>query len=604
MDLKRSSPFRNILLILVSGIPLIFLLLRESLPEHFFPFFTGVFAIGILFFRNNFLYVSNPRHSKWNIYEIIFVVLLLSLAFSIRLYRLGELGLWWDEFLTGTYVKSILQNGIPISPSGNEYYWRGIPYHYLTAFFCLIGGENEFMLRLPNVFLSVGILFISYLFSRKINKNIAIFVLIFLTFSPYNIEYAQFARFYTFNNFLFLIGLWTVWQGIWGKKRIFLVLSIIIHLLLNLNSELGNIILGIVLVAGTLRFFFDIKEKKTMLFRKILGIFIPFFALYLLGNPFYFFEKELPQEAKKEYQSESVNRKGVFLNIPTNSLSNLQFETYDFYQKYHIPFWFLLPLIFTIFSSIQKKGFRKYSPCFQDFLLFSLLFSSGIFDIINTFDKAPRLYAMFEPLIVILIFSSVSIVTKTLTENRMLRRAIYTSFLMLLFFSIHPFFWNQIHIQYGDNVEKNPFRSTWSQKLRTDSKTILQFLNANYREGDVWINTMEYTTFYTDLRPDYVLNENYRWKSMWREFALINPKTEEYFDLRTGATILPSLEAFLHVLEEKKRQEKRVWVTVHGANVETLYTIHLRERSKSFFQNSAMSEVYLSPDGVSAVYLY
>ncbi|QQS59385.1 hypothetical protein IPN35_00645 [Candidatus Peregrinibacteria bacterium] len=606
MNSKIFSILQSIPLFFIGIIPVAFFLLRGSTPEYFFAIFSAAFIACIFLCREYFSQEKDIHQNEvWKKGETIFVILLILLAFLIRFYRLGELSLWWDEFLTGTYVKSILENGIPLSPSGNEYYWRGIPYHYLVALFCYFGGENELMLRLPNVFLSVGILFISYFFAKKVDKKIAIFVLIFLTFSPYSIEYAQFARFYTLNSFLFLVGLWSLWQGVWKRKNIFLVISFGIHFLLNLNSELGNILFGGILAAITLRFLFDnTKERKKRALAKILLVLAPFFVLYIIGNPLYFFEKEIPEGAKKEYQIETSERKGLLLNIPANSFSNLTFEAYDFYQRYHIPFWILAPLIFQTFFIVKRKGFQKYTPQFHDYLLLTFLISSGIFDIVNTFDKAPRLYFLFEPLIVILAFFSVSTTSEILVKKHVPQRMVLFTFTILALFSLHPFFWNQINIQYGDSVEQNPFRSTWSQKIRTDSKTILKFLNANYREGDIWINTMDYTTFYTNLKPDYILNENYRWKNMWREFALLNPKKNEYFDLRTGAIIIPSHKEFLKILEEKKRQKKRVWVTVHGANIETLYTIHIQEESQKFFRNNVMNKVYLSPDGVSSVYLY
>ena len=171
-----------------------------------------------IIFRNNFLYVSNPRHSKWNIYEIIFVVLLLSLAFSIRLYRLGELGLWWDEFLTGTYVKSILQNGIPISPSGMN--TIGEEFHIIISQHssAWLGERTNLCFDFQMCFKCRDIIYFLS-FSRKLTKYCH-FVLIFLTFSPIISNMLNSQDFYTFNNFLFLIGLWTVWQG-YGEKANF-----------------------------------------------------------------------------------------------------------------------------------------------------------------------------------------------------------------------------------------------------------------------------------------------------------------------------------------------------------------------------------------------
>jgi hypothetical protein len=65
------------------------------------------------------------------------VILTMMVGLIIRLYRLGELGLWWDEFATGTYVRRILETGTPSYPSGLGYYWRGVAYHYIVSFFTL-----------------------------------------------------------------------------------------------------------------------------------------------------------------------------------------------------------------------------------------------------------------------------------------------------------------------------------------------------------------------------------------------------------------------------------------------------------------------------------
>jgi 4-amino-4-deoxy-L-arabinose transferase-like glycosyltransferase len=80
-----------------------------------------------------------------------FIALLLLLAAGtwLRFWHLDNVGLHGDEDIMGLAARGIVASGIPVLPSGMEY-WRAPLHTYLLAGSTVFFGDTEWALRLPS----------------------------------------------------------------------------------------------------------------------------------------------------------------------------------------------------------------------------------------------------------------------------------------------------------------------------------------------------------------------------------------------------------------------------------------------------------------------
>ncbi len=549
-------------------------------------------------FRNvaRFIYIE-----KW--WYSLSIILLLVIGFVIRLYNLGELSLWWDELLTGTYVTRILETGLPISPSGFEYYWRGISYHYLVSGFTFIFGNTEFWLRFPSVLLGIGTIILSFLITKRINKILALFIVIILTFSIYNVEYSQFARFYIMNAFLFLLNIEFFWRGFFEQKKWFKVLSIITFLIMILTVQLGSIFISVIFYYLIYKISL-IKIKKSRI-RDLfsLKLFIPimlFLSLYITGNPFDLIGiyKDHPYEVDLISQVDG-NVRYILPKIPYPEFKNI---VLPFFNDFYWPtIFFILASIISLFLIFNKLKLNKELG-YSEYILGISFISLILFEFANPFSKEPRLYLMFEPLYIILSMMTIFIIVKEILQLKHKKTLIILSFILLaLFFSSKPSLYDVMNIRYGDNVSNDPFRTTWAQAYRSDSKTTLEYLKKNIEDEDIWINTLEPAYFYLQRNPDFILNQNYKWKNMWRE-EIFTDKDKNYIEIRYNSILINTMEDLQKILNNNTN--KNVWLLANGQNLETLYTKQLNKDFVDFLSENTENVVYSSPDERSKLLLF
>lgn len=138
------------------------------------------------------------------------LTLIILLGITLRLYKLTEKSLWFDEL--GEYyastqsfsqMLSIIQ--IHLSP----------PLDYIILFLTLkITPHTDFFIRLPSLVWGVLSIPVIYLLSKKLTKNNGISLLssFFLAISPLAIQYSQEARMYAFFLFLTIISFYFLIQ--------------------------------------------------------------------------------------------------------------------------------------------------------------------------------------------------------------------------------------------------------------------------------------------------------------------------------------------------------------------------------------------------------
>lgn len=150
-------------------------------------------------------------------YFVLFHIVLI--AFLLRLYQLGKLGITFDEGIVYMVTEMILEKGIPQFPTG-FLYLRGLPYTYVTAFFSLIFGLSEFTLRLVSVlsFMAALVYIIRIFRLFRVDSVLILSAATFLSFHYWTLSLSRWGRMYMFAIALSLIALFYFLRYVREKK--------------------------------------------------------------------------------------------------------------------------------------------------------------------------------------------------------------------------------------------------------------------------------------------------------------------------------------------------------------------------------------------------
>ena len=146
--------------------------------------------------------------------ELVFLVVILLLAFALRLSRLEERGIWYDDafsiFLAERRVEDIVLGTTADTMP---------PLYYVLLHFWMCLGEELFILRFLSVTLSLLIIPLTYLVASKLfGAHAGLYSAFFAAISPFQIYHAQELRMY---GLLCLTGLAYVYSfsTIWLRRR-------------------------------------------------------------------------------------------------------------------------------------------------------------------------------------------------------------------------------------------------------------------------------------------------------------------------------------------------------------------------------------------------
>jgi mannosyltransferase len=135
--------------------------------------------------------MSSSR-TAWGLFAL--VVLTLLLAFTLRIYRLPDQSLWYDEALSVHYAIQPL-SGTLAGVSGSDH----PPLHSLLLHFWMtIAGQSELAVRYLSVWWGVlGVALLYRLGKQFFDKPTALMATVLLTVSPFHVWYSQEARMYS-----------------------------------------------------------------------------------------------------------------------------------------------------------------------------------------------------------------------------------------------------------------------------------------------------------------------------------------------------------------------------------------------------------------------
>ncbi|MDH4209478.1 MAG: glycosyltransferase family 39 protein, partial [Anaerolineae bacterium] len=160
----------------------------------------------------------SPRGSRR-----VLILLLIILAFALRVYQLDAKSIWFDESHSLNRASLDL-----LSIASGKQIWGGrvvqdithVPfYFFLLHFLIKLAGDSDFTLRFLSVLFGVLTVPLIYFIGKKLcHARIGLWAALLATFSPFYLWYSQEARMYTLLVFLGLLSVYCLLRAIGEDK--------------------------------------------------------------------------------------------------------------------------------------------------------------------------------------------------------------------------------------------------------------------------------------------------------------------------------------------------------------------------------------------------
>lgn len=217
--------------------------------------------------------------------NILIILTLFLLSFSLRFSVDANNFFWIDEFSTAEEAKVLLNNGKNVFIQENNYFEsHNITTHFVVACFFYAFGIGEWQARLPMIFIGSFVPILIYLFVKKnYGKNSAIISSLLYIFSYWQITWARQARGYVLQQLLLLLTIY-IYSSLLKKFSKLKLFYFAIILLLGLLTHITYVL---VLLSVTLHFFvFNKKLTLKLISNPLLWIFaiISTYILYSIGQ--------------------------------------------------------------------------------------------------------------------------------------------------------------------------------------------------------------------------------------------------------------------------------------------------------------------------------
>jgi len=215
-----------------------------------------------------------------------FLVLLILLGLTIRVYFSLELSLWHDEAVTANSIISFLENGVPGYPSGFEY-WRSFTSWIIPASLGAVFGTSEIVLRFPSIIYSTVMIPLVYKVGKEFyNRNVGLIAAIFTSVSAWQLSFATQIRMYALFQLLYFLTFYMIYKT--GENAS--AKNIIATLFLTLWSMTVHITGYIIPVTGATYLAWRWKLHKNIknLNKRYLAVITGFMISALILNEYYF----------------------------------------------------------------------------------------------------------------------------------------------------------------------------------------------------------------------------------------------------------------------------------------------------------------------------
>lgn len=435
---------------------------------------------------------KSNRHK--NIYKIILLVIIL-IGFFLRLWNLGHLSLTTDEIYNGIAAKEILEKGAPVMPDGS-YYLRGLTLSYLSSFFALFFGTNEFSVRLPSALAGIGIIICFYLIGRDlINKKFALGLSLIAALFPWFIEFSRWGRFYNLITFLVLLNFYLSLKAFKTHRLVYLIFSILTALLAVITIEWGYFT---ILVMFLVFIYYSSKEIKKYLFnfKKLL--------IVLTGFVILFFANLAVNTIVRGGYSWTI---GQSLSRYLRLFKDFSYDGYFISFIFNNFFFLFLGLIFSIIWLLFSKKINKDAVVLIIVTLFQIFFISVYHNFLN-----PRALFFAMPLIIICAsFGYYALFLKLISRIKSVfflkkHSELLITVLLIIFLVDLIYAWQIPFRGYGDRYKNPNFAPTTVTDYLADTKSGSIFARENFKTSDIVITDhFLFYYYYTGYEPDYYL---------------------------------------------------------------------------------------------------
>lgn len=420
------------------------------------------------------------ERSKYNKKEIVYLLLLIILGFFIRIYRSGHLSFWVDEYYHVFAGESFLKTGLPTLPNFTTYF-RAILYTGLNSISFYLFGVSELSSRLASVLLGTLLIPVTYFLSKKIfdSKKITYLSTIIITFSDFAIFYSRYNRFYIALSFLIILNIFLFWKVFFeNKKRNFLFILFFCAIILPGFDSKSSIFLFLCIPIALL------LDKKL-----VKNIYIWIYTLIsILSYSFFNFIEKIGTVR----DTPVLTKININLPIPDSILSII-YPHFDLFFTNFIYKYFTIIFIFLIFGLILyvKKIFTKnLTDKIKLFILFyttlSFILISKFFINIKNYTWDQRHISFLFPLLLLSSLITLEEILKRINNKFSLQK----NLLLIVFgFSIVNVIgiYKVLYMKYGDSLIGTRYLTMKAEPYRSDYKTPYQFVNENYKEGDIII---------------------------------------------------------------------------------------------------------------------
>lgn len=140
---------------------------------------------------------------------------ILLLGFALRVWRLGDKSVWWDE----GYSVALARQSMSALTNWTSYDAHPPLYYWLLHSWRALSGDSEFGLRLLSAFVGTLTISATFLLGRTIaNRSVGLLAAFFIAISRFAIGWSQELRMHMLATLFATLALWTAIR-IWDKGR-------------------------------------------------------------------------------------------------------------------------------------------------------------------------------------------------------------------------------------------------------------------------------------------------------------------------------------------------------------------------------------------------
>ncbi|MEH2253310.1 glycosyltransferase family 39 protein [Nostoc sp.] len=466
----------------------------------------------------------NLLRQNWPVWgEWIFLILIVSVGFGLRVYNLDFIDLDADENTSLDASRGILRTGAPISTSG-IWYTRGPFYHYLLAVWLRVVGDSIINARLLSVIWGTATLVLVYILARQVTGKVWVALLItaILAINPWEIWYSRNIRFYQLLQFMTLLSLWSFFNGFINKLgRNYQYIFFISLTFTLLTQEISLTLLPIFLI-GFLCFYRPLRLSHD--WQIVLGSLITL-IIFIYCLAFSSIRLLTPLVA-------IADSTASYIRLHFSDITNLGAK-----------FFISCDRMQTIYSFFFLWGFAYFIKAHNSklFFLFGVIFSNIFFVTILCYGTAERYVYNIYPLFILLAIYSAIYLTKSLANK--LEQLLYghlplqaialTITILVVLINVEP-----IRILAG-----------YQEAINRRNIQIFEYIRIHKQYGDVVISPLPSLTVISLGKLDYFLmGTGYFDAVYWDHGRLI--------DRWSGAVVVSNLDQLNQVLE----RHKRMWI--------------------------------------------